>query len=102
MRMYVTGVLSIQYTELNNIISDSEVELAIKQLKLLVAITLSMNCTYGCDQLLAKLSALFNVVFKFSHFPKLWQEGIIVLIHKNGPVENVQNYRGITSLSSLR
>ena len=107
MRLHGTGVLNIQYNELNNIISDSEVGVAIKQLKRGKAagcdhlINEVYIHVYGCDQLLRKLSALFNVVFKCSHFPKLWQEGIIVPIHKKGSVENVQNYRGITLLNTL-
>ena len=105
MRMYETGVFSIQYNELNNIISDSEVELSIKQLKRGKAAgcdhLINELYIYGCDQLIPKLSALFNVVFKSSHFPRLWQEGIIVPIHKKGSVDNVQNYRGITLLSTL-
>ena len=47
MRMYETGVLSIQYNELNNIMSDSEVELAIKQLK--------RGKAAGCDHLINEL-----------------------------------------------
>ena len=73
MRMYETGVLSIQYNELNNIISDSEVELAMKQLKRDKAAgcdhLINELYIYGCDQLILKLSTLFNVVFKSSHFP---------------------------------
>ena len=88
MCMYDTGVFSIQYNELNNIKSDSEVELAIQQLKHDKATgrdhLINDLYIYGCDQLIPKLSALFNVVFKSSHFPRLWQEGIIVPIHKKG------------------
>ena len=101
--MYETGMISIQYNELNNIISDSEVELAIKQLKRgkVAGCDHLINelYIYGCDQLILKLSALFNVVFKSSHFPRLWQEGIIVPIHKKRV--NVQIYRGSTLLSTL-
>ena len=98
-------MLSILYNELNNIISDSKVELAIKQLKRGKAAgcdhLINELYIYGCDQLIPKLFALFNVVFKSSHFPRSWQEGIIVPIHKKGSVDNVQNYRGITLLSTL-
>ena len=44
MRMYETGVLCIQYDEVNNIISDSEVKVAIKQLK--------SDKAAGCDHLI--------------------------------------------------
>ena len=79
-------MFSIQNNELNNIISDSEVELVIKQLKRGKAAgcdhLVNELYIYGCDQLIPKLSALFNVVFKSSHFPRLCQEDIIVPIHK--------------------
>ena len=45
--MYETGVFSIQYNELNNIISYSEVELTIKQLK--------RGKAAGCDHLINAL-----------------------------------------------
>ena len=32
----------------------------------------------------SKVSALFSVVFKSSHFPILWQDDIIIPIHKKG------------------
>ena len=35
------------------------------------------------------------------YFPAMWTEGYIVPIHKNGNVNNVDNYRGITVLSIL-
>ena len=47
MRLYEIGVLSIKYNELNNTLSDSEVELAIKQLKRGKAV--------GCDHLINEL-----------------------------------------------
>ena len=54
--MYDTGVFSIQYNELNNIISDSEVELTIKQLKRGKAAgcdhLINELYIYGCDQLI--------------------------------------------------
>ena len=61
--------------KINEIISDSEIELAIKQLKRGKAAgcdhLINELYIYGCDQLLPKLSALHNVVFKSSHFPRL-------------------------------
>ena len=35
------------------------------------------------------------------HFPSKWSEGLIVPLHKKGDVNSVDNYRGITLLSSL-
>ena len=35
------------------------------------------------------------------YFPEKWSEGFIVPLHKKGDVENVNNYRGITLLSTL-
>ena len=40
---------------------------------------------------------LFNKVY----FPTMWSDGYIVPIHKKGSTNNVDNYRGITLLSTL-
>ena len=43
----------------------------------------------------------FNKVFDNSYFPKNWTLGEIIPFHKKGDKSNVQNYRGITLLSTL-
>ena len=41
---------------------------------------------------------LFNVIFDSGLFPDTWTKGIIIPIHKHGPKDNPENYRGITLL----
>ena len=56
---------------------------------------------YGCDILAPVLCKLFNIIFRSGHFPVKWGEGLIIPIHKKGDLNTVENYRGITLLSTL-
>ena len=51
--------------------------------------------------MISYLHKLFNVVFEKGYFPSKWSEGFIVPLHKKGDVNLVENYRGITLLSTL-
>ena len=51
--------------------------------------------------MISYLHKLFNVVFEKGYFPSKWTEGFIVPLHKKGDVNLVENYRGITLLSTL-
>lgn len=44
---------------------------------------------------------MFNFVFKSEKFPESWSEGFIVPVPKKGNLNKVDNYRGITLLSTL-
>ena len=44
---------------------------------------------------------LFNTIFNHGYFPKEWSLGEIIPLHKKGNINNVENYRGITLLSTL-
>ena len=35
------------------------------------------------------------------HFPEGWSEGYIIPLHKKGSINEVENFRGITFLSTL-
>ena len=63
MRLYEIGVLSIglKYNELNNTLSDSEVELAIKQLKHGKAV--------GCDHLINELYTKRALYYQYTKRP---------------------------------
>ena len=50
---------------------------------------------------ISKLTCLFIAVFRSSHFSLSWQTGWIVPLHKKGDTDDVNNYRGITLLSTL-
>ena len=56
---------------------------------------------YGVHEMISYLHKLFNVVFEKGYFPSKWTEGFIVPLHKKGDVNLVENYRGITLLSTL-
>ena len=55
----------------------------------------------GSNSLLPYPYKLFNALFNKGDFPKKWSEGYIVPIHKKGNTNDVDNYRGITLLSTL-
>ena len=40
-------------------------------------------------------------MFNRSYFPEAWAGGFIVPIHKKGDINQVENYRGITLLSTI-
>ena len=56
---------------------------------------------HGCNELLPYLHKLFNVLLNKGYFPSSWTEGYIVPIHKQDSTSYVDNYRGITLLSTL-
>ena len=93
------------YDELHKPISIEEIHVAIKRLK--------TNKAFGSDQLLneyfivsfdiisAHLVDLFNAILNSGCFPDEWSRGIIVPLHKKGDPNDVNNYRGITLVSSF-
>lgn len=104
-RTYDQGEIEEMYDELNIDISNEEVATAVKQLKRGKAAGTDalINELYvaGATVLVPKLTKLFNCVFKSGKFPKGWSEGLIVPIPKKGNPNNVDNYRGITLLSTM-
>ena len=56
---------------------------------------------YGKEILSTTLLILFNKLFGMGYFPKEWSEGFIIPLHKKGSINDVENYRGITLLSTL-
>ena len=44
---------------------------------------------------------LFNKIFEKGHFPEAWSEDYVIPLHKKGNVNDVENYRGITLLSTV-
>ncbi len=56
---------------------------------------------HGATTLIPYLNKLFNTVFENEYFPTAWSTGDIVPLHKKGSISNVENYRGITLLSTL-
>ena len=56
---------------------------------------------YGINETVFYLCNLFNTIFEKGYFPTKWTEGFIVPLHKKGDINKVENYRGITLLSTL-
>ena len=54
----------------------------------------------GAPTILPFLVSFFNEILK-SHYPENWCKGIITPIHKQGEIDNPDNYRGITINSCL-
>ena len=56
---------------------------------------------HGKHMLSPVLLQLFNKAFDLGYFPQTWTEGYIIPLHKKGNVNDVNNYRGVTLLSTL-
>ena len=93
------------YEYMRHPISDAEVQKAIKEHKTGKACggDMLINELYVCGivSLLPKLTALFNLKKISAHFPSAWKNGVIIPIYKNGDMSDVNNFRGITLLSTL-
>ncbi|MCG7867658.1 MAG: reverse transcriptase family protein, partial [Candidatus Thiodiazotropha taylori] len=56
---------------------------------------------HGRNVLVPTLCNLFNKIYEYGYFPEAWSEGYIIPLHKKGSINEVENYRGITLLSTL-
>lgn len=95
----------IMFNGLNLNFSHDEIIKAIRQLK--------SNKSWGPDRLINEffihgkqvlvptICDLFNKIFESGVFPEDWTEGFVIPLHKKGSVNDVENYRGITLLSTL-
>ena len=102
---FLKSELQVMFSELDNEITINEIIKAIKQCK--------PNKSGGPDMLLNEfflhgihvlppyLHKIFNVVLDNGYFPQCWSDGYIVPIYKKGHISKVENYRGITLLSTL-
>ena len=102
---YEHDELSTFFEELNVQLSKDEITKAIKQLKSNRSagpdFYINEFFVHGITVLLSVLHVLFNKIFDIGYFPKSWSEGYIIPLHKKGSKSNVENYRGITLLSTL-
>ena len=53
------------------------------------------------DIIAEHVTRMFNAVLNSQKFPSQWSSGIIIPIHKKGPTNDPNNYRGITLASCL-
>ena len=93
------------FEELNDVIGETEVVNAIKQLKHGKSseedLLINEFFFYGRDHLSYYLTVLFNYVFQSGFFPHGWSAGLLVPLHKKGSFSDPQHFRGITLLSVL-
>ena len=93
------------FDELNVNITQQEILKAIKELKPNRSggpdKVINEFFIHGRDTLLPHLQTLFNILLNKGYFPSTWTEGYIVPIHKKGSINEVDNYRGITLLSTM-
>ncbi len=102
---FLDAEIQIMFEELNVEISCSEIDKSILQLKHSKSggpdMTLNEFLIHGKGTLIPFLSKLFNASLNKGYFPDSWGEGHIVPIHKKGNIDIVNNYRGITLLSTV-
>ena len=105
LRSYNDGNVEVLYEELNYSITTEETINAIKGLKYgkSAGPDMLINEFYinACGALTDKLTLLFNIVLNSGYFPNKWTEVVIVPIHKKRSKTLVDNYRGVTLLSTL-
>jgi len=93
------------FSELDFIITESEVQRTIKHLKngKSSGYDLIKNemIKYGHNVLIKPITKLFNLVLNSQYFPQEWSKGRIISIHKKGDANNPSNYRGITISSCV-
>ena len=102
---YENNEFSVMFAELNLPFTLQEMLKAISQLR--------TNKSAGPDKLLneffindkevlsATLLILFNKLYEMGYFLEEWSEGYIIPLHKKGSINEVENFRGITLLSTL-
>ena len=103
--MYEAGELDTLYNELNTFITVDEVNKAITQLKCGKSVGLDLLINefyiYECEIFASPLCSVFNSILKLGYFPAEWSMGLTIPLHNKGDVNCVENYRGITLLSTF-
>jgi hypothetical protein len=56
---------------------------------------------WGKEELTTTIITLFNRIIKSEDTPRQWQRSTIILIHKKGNRDDLNNYRPISQLSNL-
>ena len=102
---YEKDEFNIMFDELNQDFSTDEIMKSINQLKTNKSggpdKILNEFLIHGRNFLVPTLCNLFNKIYEYGYFPETWSEGYIIPLHKKGSINDVENYRGITLLSTL-
>ena len=102
---YEKNEFDIMFDELNLDFSTEEIGKSINQLKTNKSAgpdyLINEFFIHGKQVLVPVLRNLFNMLFERGYFPEEWSEGYIIPLHKKGSIHDVENYRGITLLSTL-
>ena len=102
---YENNELEIMFQELNRPIELDCILKAIKQLSTNKSggpdMYLNEFFIHGKATLATYLKHLFNKLFDLGYFPQSWSEGYVIPLHKKGSIDDVNNYRGITLLSTI-
>lgn len=53
------------------------------------------------NELLLRITNVFNNIFKSGFFPESWTKGCVVPIYKKGDINDPNNYRGLTLVSCM-
>ena len=88
------------FNELDFLITSTEISQAISNLKCNKSPGLD-NIKHGHNALLPALKNIFNASLSYGLYPKAWAEGYITVLHKNGDINNTNNYRGITITNAV-
>ena len=95
----------LQYNELDNPFTESEIRNGIKKLKNKKAAGTDRirneMLKSGGHLLMTSLKRLFNLILDAGMFPDCWSMGLITPIFKSGEKSNPTNYRGICVTSCL-
>ena len=102
---YVNNEFVIMFEELNINFSHTDIMKSIKQLKTNKSggpdMLINEFFIHGKTILAPTLCNLFNKIFESGVFPEEWTEDYIIPLHRKGNLNDVENYRGITLLSTL-
>ena len=105
MHRYEQNEFNVMFDELNLPIDDASLLKAISELKTNKSggpdMYINEFFIHGKHVLSPYLLTLFNQIFDIGYFPESWSEGFIVPLHKKGSINEENNYRGITLLSTL-
>ncbi|XP_053393684.1 uncharacterized protein LOC128555432 [Mercenaria mercenaria] len=105
MERYENNEFNIMFEELNVPFTNSDIITAIKQLKNNKSggLDLYLNEFFknGKDVIVQYVLPLFNKIYDIGYFPTVWSEGYVISLHKKGSINDANNYRRITLLSTL-